>query len=59
MDKADTIEGQGYRRGGADRAAIVLVVVLGLVGGLGFAGYAMHGGDVLTSLIETTMMWCF
>ncbi|MCU0830755.1 MAG: hypothetical protein MUC58_04425 [Rhizobiaceae bacterium] len=40
------------------RGALAIVLALGLVGGAGFAGYALTGGDVLTSLIETTMMWC-
>lgn len=38
--------------------ALALALATGLAGGLGFAGYALFGGDVLTSMIETTMMWC-
>jgi hypothetical protein len=40
------------------RLALALALATGLAGGLGFAGYALFGGDVLTSMIETTMMWC-
>lgn len=38
--------------------ALLLAIATGLAGGVGFALYALFGGDVLTSMIETTMMWC-
>jgi hypothetical protein len=58
IDNALPEDGAAAARDADAFAATIIMLALGLVGGLGFAGYALNGGDVLTSMIETTMMWC-
>jgi hypothetical protein len=48
----------GFEERQDSRLALFLALATGLAGGLGFALYGIFGGDVLTSMIETTMMWC-
>jgi hypothetical protein len=40
------------------QAMLAIVVIVGMVAGIGFAGYALHGNAVALQMIEYTMMWC-
>lgn len=42
-----------------DRSALYVTLALGVVAGLGFAGFALHGNAIALAFIESTLAWCF